>query len=278
VQSFSALALEAGPGAGQVSAQGPKDNQALELFSSTSASGAMELLYPASELIVRAKGESCDGAPQMILVVDGAVVLSTEVPQKDWTDFPAGVSLTRGKHTFQVIFPNDHWEPGRCDRNLIVDRITLFTDRRPGRDSLEGANLNSTWGATRVSDSLAVTGQALEFTSSTSATGVVVLSRPMRALAIRVRGDQCQGPPNVQVDVDGRQVLDSPVPETAWAERWAQLQISPGEHTVTVHFPNDMWIPPDCDRNLYVDKIWFTPTPPPGQPAAPATGAQQPVR
>jgi len=265
VQSFTALSLQAGPGAGQVPAGGTKDNQALELFSSTTASGPMELLYPASEIMVRAKGDSCEGAPQLILVVDGAVVLSTEVPESDWTDFPAGVSLARGRHTFEVIFPNDHWEPGRCDRNLIVDRITLFTDRRPGHDSLEGANLNSTWGASRVSDSLASTGQALEFTSATSATGVVVLSRHMGAIAARVRGDQCQGAPDIELDVDGKEVLTSHVPETAWAERWGEVSLGPGEHTVTVRFPNDMWIPPDCDRNLYVDKIWFAAAVPPGK-------------
>ncbi len=273
VQSFTALSLTAGPGTGQVAAPGTKDDQALELYSATSASGTVELLYPASQLVVRAKGESCDGPPQLVVLVDRSVVLSTEVPQADWADFPATVSLSRGPHDFQVVFPNDHWNPGHCDRNLVVDRLTLLTDRRPGSDAIDGESLNVNWGASLIPDEAAHSGQALELSSSTSATGVVVLSRAMGGLAIRARGDQCQGPPDLQLDVDGKRVLSTPVPENVWTDRWIALPLAAGEHTVAVRFPNDLWQPPACDRNLYVDRLWFAPAVPAGQGSpAPAAG------
>lgn len=109
-----------------------------QVFSDTSAGGGEALLIwsnatatktldtaSADRLVVRARGDQCEGAPAMVVEVDGGVVLSTTVGATTWTDHAASVPLAAGTHTVAVSFTNDHL--AGCERNLRVDRVSFDT-------------------------------------------------------------------------------------------------------------------------------------------------------
>jgi hypothetical protein len=78
-------------------------------------------------ITVRAKGTSCNGAPQMVVKVDGQTVLQASVANTTWGNSQATVSGAAGNHTVAVSFPNDR-ATKTCDRNLFVDSLT-FTQK-----------------------------------------------------------------------------------------------------------------------------------------------------
>jgi hypothetical protein len=80
----------------------------------------------ASGIVVRARGEQCNGAPQMSVRVDGVETgLLTVAATTTWTDYSISAALTAGTHTVDIAFPNDAYVAGSCDRNLLVDRVSI---------------------------------------------------------------------------------------------------------------------------------------------------------
>ncbi len=114
------------------------------VFSDAKASGAKGLAFwgngtaskttttqAIQSLTVRARGDQCNGAPHLTLIVDGKSVLSTLVPATSWTDYSAPVTLPAGTHTFQLGFDNDAGVSGGCDRNLRVDDLSVVSPPPP---------------------------------------------------------------------------------------------------------------------------------------------------
>jgi hypothetical protein len=107
------------------------------VFSDASASGGRGLLIwsdgTASEsfttagarsVSVRARGDQCSGAPQMVVAIDGSAVLRASVSSAGWDTYAAPAAPADGPHTVTVSFTNDYLGNG-CDRNLRVDAIEL---------------------------------------------------------------------------------------------------------------------------------------------------------
>jgi endoglucanase len=105
--------------------------------SEPSASGGRELLIwsnatatatvtttAARRLVVRVRGDQCQGAPVMTVSVDGRVLLTRPVGSATWSTAGADVALTNGAHSVSVSFDNDANGPG-CDRNLRLDTLTI---------------------------------------------------------------------------------------------------------------------------------------------------------
>jgi endoglucanase len=115
--TIEAETLSLPTGSGQVVTGG------LEIWSTATASGSVTS-RATRRITVRARGEQCDGAPRMIVSVDGRVALDTLVSSTTWTDFAADLSLADGAHTLTVRFDNDY-RSATCDRNLFVDSIAL---------------------------------------------------------------------------------------------------------------------------------------------------------
>jgi endoglucanase len=74
-------------------------------------------------IVVRARGDLCEGAPRMVVEVDG-LELSHVVFTTYWTNYSADITLPAGQHTVRISFANDHATTS-CDRNLRVDKVTL---------------------------------------------------------------------------------------------------------------------------------------------------------
>jgi hypothetical protein len=97
--------------------------KALKIWSNGAASRSMTQVDASSRIVVRVRGEQCSGAPQMAVAVDGKRVLTSFVSATTYKDHVATVALAAGAHTVKVAFLNDLMST--CDRNLIVDNVTL---------------------------------------------------------------------------------------------------------------------------------------------------------
>jgi hypothetical protein len=99
----------------------------LQLADNANASGGKEVIFDngsatksfdgqPTHVLVRAKGQSCDGAPRMIVSVDGSRVGKTPINRKHYANYDYGVSgLTAEGHTLKVEFTNDY-SNAKCDR------------------------------------------------------------------------------------------------------------------------------------------------------------------
>jgi hypothetical protein len=77
-------------------------------------------------MAIRARGDRCEGAPHMVVEVDG-VQVSQVVNSTYWADYSADITLPAGDHTVTISYTNDH-ATASCDRNLRVDRINLLAN------------------------------------------------------------------------------------------------------------------------------------------------------
>jgi endo-1,4-beta-xylanase len=97
----------------------------LALYSYGTASG--QFTSPAANrIVVRARGDQCDGAPQMLVRLDGSLVRTTPVSFTGWNTYTAYVGVASGVHTLSITFDNDHLTAS-CDRNLFLDSVSLGT-------------------------------------------------------------------------------------------------------------------------------------------------------
>src|SRR5690349_43851 len=81
------LAIAAGAGTTYADAAADGGSAAL-LWSDGGAAGTVTT-RAARRISVRARGDQCDGAPRMVVSVDGRTVLDTTVPATTWTAYAA---------------------------------------------------------------------------------------------------------------------------------------------------------------------------------------------
>lgn len=262
------------PGSGQPNeAAGAVAGQAALVWANGSVS--ITASTPAgSALVVRAKGDQCHGAPNMVISMDGQQVQSISVPATNFTDYVINRPISAGNHTFSVAFTNDAGDG--CDRNLWVDQIritnsaptttttgapTTSTTTAPtttstttpaasGSIEAEATTLSPGAGQT-FSDATASAKAGLMIWSAGSSTGTI--KGAAKSIVVRAKGEQCQGAPQMTVRVDGAVVGTTQAPATAWTDYTFPANLASGNHTVNISFDNDFT--GGCDRNLLLDKI-----------------------
>lgn len=93
------------------------------------ASTTLPLPAKTSSILMRAKGNQCQGAPQLSLVIDGVRVTTLAVSATSWTSYPVAKDLSAGSHTIAVGFTNDYvkYRKGKpaCDRDVYVDNLVF---------------------------------------------------------------------------------------------------------------------------------------------------------
>jgi hypothetical protein len=105
--------------------------QALETWRNSSATKTVALSNPSDELVIRARGSLCNGAPRMQVSVRGTEVINALVSDTAYTDFSkTGLSLSASQ-TIKVSFTNDYYVNPSCDRNLYVDHVYLRSNDSP---------------------------------------------------------------------------------------------------------------------------------------------------
>jgi endoglucanase len=114
------------------------------------------------------------------------------------------------------------------------------------------------WGGMPVTLPSASAGRELLIWSNATAT-TTVTTTAARRLVVRVRGDQCEGAPQMTVSVDGRALLTQSVSSTTWTTAGVDVALADGPHAVSVSFTNDA-NGVGCDRNLRVDTLTISST------------------
>ena len=95
----------------------------LGLYQNSSASTNLSL--PAStSVVIRAKGQSCLGAPQMTVSIDGNTILATTVSATSWTNYTATATINAGTHTLTIAITNAV-SILFCNRHLFLDNVTV---------------------------------------------------------------------------------------------------------------------------------------------------------
>jgi endoglucanase len=141
-----------------VSDSGASAGRGLLIWSNAAATGTFESTA-GRRLVVRARGDQCNGAPRMSVAVDGRPVLDVAVTAQAWTDYGVDLPLHNGSHTLAIAFTNDAAAAG-CDRNLRVDKATVgstagwpFAGRRFYVEPDSAARRQAgAWRATRPAD------------------------------------------------------------------------------------------------------------------------------
>jgi endoglucanase len=142
-----------------------------KVFADTSASAGQALLVwsnatatitrttdAVSIVRVRARGDQCNGAPRLIVRVDGSTVLSVLVPSTSWTNYESsGIELPAGSHLVEIVYENNNVAPATCDRNLRIDRLNLVSNPFAGARFYVDPNSLAkqqadTWRSTRPAD------------------------------------------------------------------------------------------------------------------------------
>lgn len=100
---------------------------ALLMAGNDTASKSLTAAGAISQVTVRARGDQCEGPPQMVVRVDGRK-LSASVASTTWHSYTAAVSLPAGTHALSIGYPNDR-KNRRCDRNLRIDTVTVSTEQ-----------------------------------------------------------------------------------------------------------------------------------------------------
>ncbi len=125
VPAVEAEAMALPGSAGQPFADASASGQAgLLVWTNGTATATLSTRRTRTALVVRARGDQCQGAPQLQVALDGVVVATVPVPATAWTDYTVAGSWPAGRHRVALSFTNDAATPD-CDRNLRLDRLRL---------------------------------------------------------------------------------------------------------------------------------------------------------
>ncbi|WP_170315483.1 carbohydrate-binding domain-containing protein [Nakamurella deserti] len=268
------FALPAGSGA--VSPEpGASAGRALLMWANATATGAISTTGTAERLVLRVRGDQCQGAPTMTVAVDGITIGTRPVGAAEWSDHTFSGRWPAGRHAVAVTFDNDLTAAG-CDRNLLLDTASFVLAAAPAATATQAESMSYPAGTGMVyPDGAAVGGRSVLLWSGASLNGSLSADATSTGVTVRARGDQCQGAPVMELLVDGRSVAKVPVTATVWTDYTLPGTFTAGRHSVAVRFTNDFHVqvlgsattaPITCDRNLRVDQVAFrtssTPSPP----------------
>lgn len=121
-------------------------------------------------------------------------------------------------------------------------------------------------------DSRAYGDSALVQRSNGTATGTLVTG-PVEALVLRLRGDQFRGAPRAVVRVDGERVATLSVASSRWMRYEVPGAWPAGTRRVRISFVNDLSVAGFGDRNLRVDRVSFVAAAAPSPSPAPSASA-----
>ncbi len=130
------------------------------------------------------------------------------------------------------------------------------------------------WYMRTIPDPSATDGTAVEYDLNGSVNFQVLLPRDADVLTVRMRGQQCGGPPAFAVTVDNLPLASGTVSSSTWTDYSYSIPLGAGTHTVDVAFTNNYGsFVLACQRTLYLDDIVLSARPNltlPGNPQIPA--------
>lgn len=106
----------------------PQNITGKALYWNASGTGTVELPVNATTLTVYVRGDQCNGAPQLVALLDGKQIMKKDVTSKNWTKYSVSLDpkvAVKGKHAVALGFSNDYGKRGVCDRNLYIDKVVF---------------------------------------------------------------------------------------------------------------------------------------------------------
>jgi hypothetical protein len=126
--------------------------------------------------------------------------------------------------------------------------------------TLEAEQMILPAGGSVINDLNASGGKAVDLAGSGTATGSVNFPSAVNSLTVMARGGACQGSPQMQVALDGTNLINVAVSSGAWTAYTATVNYPAGTHSLSVNFPNDFTKTKGkkaCSRDLFVDVASF---------------------
>ncbi|WP_123025925.1 carbohydrate-binding domain-containing protein [Mycolicibacterium stellerae] len=122
--TIEAESMKVTPASGASTVRDSTASGGVALVLKAAATASITVALPASaSVVVRAKGQQCNGAPTMNLLVDGKAISTVKVSSSSWAAYTTPTTIAAGSHTIGVAFTN----PYRffCTRSLSLDRVTI---------------------------------------------------------------------------------------------------------------------------------------------------------
>lgn len=115
---------------GVVDYKGASGGKVINMFSNgTITSPTFTTTDTTIRVQILAKGTNCDGNPKMTVKVDGKQIGSTySVSSRSAQTYSISSSIPAGNHNLSISFINDKYKKGICDRNLYIDKASLFAN------------------------------------------------------------------------------------------------------------------------------------------------------
>lgn len=109
------------------------------------------------------------------------------------------------------------------------------------------------WAGSEFVDSSASKENALLMWSGSTAT-FTLSSGSVQSISLRLKGDQCQGSPQLDLVVDSQPVRTLSLSNLTWQDYNVSIQLAAGTHTYSLVFTND-FMGSGCDRNVRLDTL-----------------------
>jgi glucose/arabinose dehydrogenase len=215
-------------------------------------------VYPRAVRLTLASSPS--GAP----LTYAGTTSAAPVTQTSAVDFVSSISaassFTSGSTTYEFVGWSDG---GARAHNITIPSAdaTLTAQYRP-QVWFEGETMSPTPNdgvAIRIiAESGASGGNTLSYRKSPSYATAQYTAGAVDQITLRMRGDQCQGPPTAIVSIDSFPTRSIDVVPTTFTDFTLPLDSgnggAAGTHTVKVEFDNNL-VDSTCDRNIYLDTI-----------------------
>jgi hypothetical protein len=203
-----------------------KSPNSVTLWNNATLNGSFTTTAAADKITIRAKGDQCAGAPQMVLKVNGQQLYSVAVTATSYTDYTTAVSLPAATHSIELSFTNDHWLAGNCDRNLYIDRTTVYGTTTPTpapsvslsanpTSVTSGATSTLTWSSTNATSCTASGAWSGTKATSGSAATAALTANSTYSLSCTGAGGTTNVSANVTVTQSSGSAI-SPAPVTGW--------------------------------------------------------------
>jgi Ca-dependent carbohydrate-binding module xylan-binding len=109
--------------------KGAGNKRVTHYYANDTETRSITLQKDARTLYIKAKGDQCQGAPNMVVKLNGQLIMEQAVKNKSWKTYKKEVNLAKGTHALDISFSNDLYRPdikkkGKpCDRNLYVNTV-----------------------------------------------------------------------------------------------------------------------------------------------------------
>jgi endoglucanase len=162
---------------------------------------------------------------------------------------------------------------GRPTGPTLAPPKKVPTGTNPGSTALATAHASQAtlngWNMRVITDPPAVDGSAISYGWNGTAHFQVELPADADEFFLRVRGDDCAGPPAYTVTVDNVTVASDTASSATWTTKAYSKLLLGGAHTIDITYANAYYqAAPPCLRNLYLDDLAFSATSGQSVPAA----------